>query len=480
MIKYRNMNKSSQSLLGKWHEITSKSHAHIASCGHEVKCGWAHLQDGFENCVLHDGSRGGGSPDSGSDALQLRRCRDATSNTTALQHPWSLRPSPVFIAAGPYRSSVCLGAILINWRPLRDLPARAPRRDPAHAQQCDSSAVRKGILISLGMCVARCGNESKVALVARGYGATSRLKGTNARSDRSRRLVVRYRIILGGNARFCGTRRFRDIVPRAAAIPPQSDFRIFRTRGREYGNARGYRNILQSTLFSFVRSNTSVWKSAISIKAEKQLGSLSLVSHEDSRSMFARHEDSEDLVKKSGDQTDLPFGRVICVKYKNTLNVFSFCFTWKIRRPKWLSFRFIWKIRRLDRFIFGCAVCVRNKGTGRIFLLFHGKNKEIEPTFFRLCYFVKNTKTRPIFLLSRVKNKKTKSIFLLFDARNKETSRFPLGFAVRMKDKWTEPLSPLFHVRNKETRLIFLRLCRPREMYKDRRRLRVSRVHGFA
>lgn len=51
----------------------------------------AHLQDGFENCVLHDGgSRGGGSPDSGSGTVQLRslRCRgSATSNTTALQHP---------------------------------------------------------------------------------------------------------------------------------------------------------------------------------------------------------------------------------------------------------------------------------------------------------------------------------------------------------------------------------------------------------
>jgi len=50
-----------------------------------------HLQDGFENCVLHDGgSRGGGSSDSGSDTLQLRsvRCRgSATSSTTALQHP---------------------------------------------------------------------------------------------------------------------------------------------------------------------------------------------------------------------------------------------------------------------------------------------------------------------------------------------------------------------------------------------------------
>lgn len=52
--------------------------------------GEAHLQDGFENCVLHDGSRGGGSPESGSGPLQLRslRCRgNATSNTTALQHP---------------------------------------------------------------------------------------------------------------------------------------------------------------------------------------------------------------------------------------------------------------------------------------------------------------------------------------------------------------------------------------------------------
>jgi len=51
----------------------------------------AHIQDGFENCVLHDGgSRGGGSPDSGSGTVQLRslRCRgSATSNTTALQHP---------------------------------------------------------------------------------------------------------------------------------------------------------------------------------------------------------------------------------------------------------------------------------------------------------------------------------------------------------------------------------------------------------
>lgn len=56
-----------------------------------TQLGNAHLQDGFENCVLHDGgSRGGGSPDSGSGTVQLRslRCRgSATSNTTALQHP---------------------------------------------------------------------------------------------------------------------------------------------------------------------------------------------------------------------------------------------------------------------------------------------------------------------------------------------------------------------------------------------------------
>lgn len=90
------------------------------------KIGETHLENRFKNCVLHDGGfRGGGNPDSRSGILQLRslRCRgSATSNTTALQHPWSLKPSPVFITASPYRSTVYLGAILINWRLLRGLP----------------------------------------------------------------------------------------------------------------------------------------------------------------------------------------------------------------------------------------------------------------------------------------------------------------------------------------------------------------------
>lgn len=109
----------------------------------------AHLENRFKNCVLHDGGfRGGGNPDSRSGILQLRslRCRgSATSNTTALQHPWSLKPSPVFITASPYRSTVYLGAILINWRLLRGLPG-CTRRSPTIRRTI--LWMRKGILFS--------------------------------------------------------------------------------------------------------------------------------------------------------------------------------------------------------------------------------------------------------------------------------------------------------------------------------------------
>lgn len=78
-----------------------------------------HLEDVFENRVLHNsGPGGGGGSDSKTSTQQSSlRCRgSATSNATALQHPWVLSIASRYRYRQFYRSSSYLRAILINLR----------------------------------------------------------------------------------------------------------------------------------------------------------------------------------------------------------------------------------------------------------------------------------------------------------------------------------------------------------------------------